>query len=106
MKRLILFTYLTLSVFMSSTWKVNASSRNVENIQSIYYFLLNHKSGDFKEYAELIKKENNINAKNSQYYHESGLHIGRRLISFSLLIQFNNFFFHPYSFSKRSQGYC
>jgi hypothetical protein len=64
MKRLILFTYLTLIVFMRILPKVTACFKKVDNIQLIYDFLLNHKSGEFKEYAELIKKENNINAKN------------------------------------------
>jgi hypothetical protein len=52
MRRLISITYLTLSVF------------------------LRHKSGEFEEYAEFIKNENNINAKNSQYYKASALHAG------------------------------
>jgi hypothetical protein len=47
-------------------------------IQLIYDFLLRHKSGEFEyaEYAEFIKNENNINAKNSQYYNASALHAG------------------------------
>jgi hypothetical protein len=45
-------------------------------IQLIYDFLLRHKSGEFEEYAEFIKNENNINAKNSQYYKASALHAG------------------------------
>jgi ribosome-binding ATPase YchF (GTP1/OBG family) len=65
MNRLILLTYLTISVFMSSTWTVTACIKMVDNIQSIYDFLLRHESGEFVEYAELIKNEKNINAKNS-----------------------------------------
>jgi ribosome-binding ATPase YchF (GTP1/OBG family) len=64
MKRLILFTYLALSVFMSRTWTVNACFKTDDKIQLIYDFLMKHESGEFKEYAELIKNENNINAKN------------------------------------------
>ena len=67
---------------MSSTLTVTACNRKVDNIQLIYDFLLRHESGEFKEYAELIKKEKNINAKISQYYHESALHKGKRLIRF------------------------
>jgi hypothetical protein len=47
MQRFILFTYLTLNVFMSSTLSVVACNRKVDNIRSINYFLLNHKSGEF-----------------------------------------------------------
>jgi hypothetical protein len=64
MNRLILFTYLTFSVIMSSIFIVTVSSKKVDDIQLICDFLKNHKSGEFKEYAELIKNENNINAKN------------------------------------------
>jgi hypothetical protein len=76
MQRFILFAYLTLNVFMSSTLTVTACNRNVDNIQFISDFLLHHESGEFKEYAELVKKENNINAKNSEHYNASALHKG------------------------------
>ena len=42
----------------------------------IYDFLFNLKSGFLKEYAELIKKEKNINAKNSKEHGWSVLHKG------------------------------
>jgi hypothetical protein len=76
MNQIIFLSYLTLSVFISSTWTVTASSEKVDNIQLIYDFLLTHKSGEFVEYAELIKKENNTNAKKSPYNKESALHKG------------------------------
>ena len=63
MKRLIFFTYLTLSVLMSSLFTVTACGKNIDNISD---FLLGHKSGKFKEYAELIKKQNNLNAEDSR----------------------------------------
>ncbi len=75
MQRFILFTYLTLSVFKSRTLTLTACNGKVETIQLISDFLLNHESGEFKEYAELIKKDNNINSKISQNYHESALHM-------------------------------
>jgi hypothetical protein len=74
MKLLILFTYLILSVFMSSTLSVTACNRKVDKIQLIYDFLMKHESGEFKEFAELIKKENNINAKKSDG--QAALHQG------------------------------
>jgi hypothetical protein len=49
---------------MSSNLSVTACNRKVDKIQLIYDFLMKHESGEFKEFAELIKKENNINAKN------------------------------------------
>jgi hypothetical protein len=59
---------------MSRTFTVNACDNKVGNIQLIYDFLLRHESGEFKEYAELIKTENNINAKNTKYDKKSALH--------------------------------
>ena len=61
---------------MSRTLTVNACDNKVGNIQLIYDFLLRHESGEFGEYAESIKKENNINAKNNQNNYESALHKG------------------------------
>jgi hypothetical protein len=76
MNQIILLTYLTFSLFMRSTWTVTATSKKVDNIRLIYDFLLRHESGEFGEYAESIKKENNINAKNNQNNYESALHKG------------------------------
>jgi hypothetical protein len=76
MNQIILLTYLTLSVFMSSNLSVTACNRKVDKIQLIYDFLMKHESGEFKEFAELIKKENNINAKNSSEEGWSALHRG------------------------------
>jgi hypothetical protein len=39
-------------------------------------FLLNHKSGEFRKYSELIKNARDINAKNSLEYDLSALHKG------------------------------
>jgi hypothetical protein len=92
MNRLILLTYLTINVFMSSTWSISACFKMVDNIQSIYDFLLRHESGEFEEYAELIKNEENINAKNSQYDDSSALHKGKCLKRFILLFSFTHLF--------------
>jgi hypothetical protein len=85
MNRLNLFTYLTLSVFMSNTLTIIAIAEKVVDIHLIHDFLLKYKSDEFKEYAKLIKKQNNINAKISQYNHRSALHKGICLITFNYI---------------------
>ena len=51
----------------------------------IYRFLSNHESGEFKDYAELIKETNNINAKNSSEEGWSALHRGLDWLGFILI---------------------
>ncbi len=88
MKRLILFTYLTLSVFMSRTLTVTACFKTVDKIQLIYDFLMKHESREYKEYADLIKNENNINAKNIDG--KNALHQGMFSIIFISLFKFTH----------------
>jgi hypothetical protein len=61
MKQFILFTYLTFNVIMSSLLNVTACGTKIDDINK---FLKEHKSGEFKDYADLIKEANNINAQN------------------------------------------
>ncbi len=63
------------------SWCDIYKSKNILNIFSflikvIPNFLWNHKSGEFRNYAVLIKNANNINAKNSLEYDLSALHKG------------------------------
>ena len=92
MKRLIMFIYLTLSVFISCNLLVDGSIEKINYNSSVYDFLSNHKSGIFKKYAELIQQKRNINAK--FYIIEKGgsaLHKG--LFKKDLFNHFHSFIF-------------
>jgi len=92
---------------MSSLLNVTACGNKIDDINK---FLKEHKSGEFKEYADLIKKENNINAQNLKglgALHQGMCWMGSMMMTeFKLFILFSIFLIYSISGVNRIIFLC